>query len=89
MNDPAPLFYRLNPDENDVFTQTLQQITSADFHYARYQPLNPLYYTGSLEERIVQGQRNLATFMKILLVKRLESSFLCFSGDAGPVYSVA
>ncbi|MDQ5909301.1 MAG: hypothetical protein QG599_1396 [Pseudomonadota bacterium] len=83
VNDPVPLFYRLNPDENDVFTQTLQQITSADFHYARYQPLNPLYYTGSLEERVVQGQRNLATFMKILLVKRLESSFYAFQETLG------
>ena len=31
-----------------------------------------------MEERAVQGQRNLATFMKILLVKRLESSFHAF-----------
>ena len=78
VHDPAPLFYRLNPVENDVFTDTLRRITSADFHYARYQPLSPLYYAGPREERAVQGQRNLATFMKILLVKRLESSFYAF-----------
>lgn len=56
----------------------MEAITSADFHYARYQPLSQLYYTGPIEERAVQGQRNLATFMKILLVKRLESSFHAF-----------
>ena len=72
------MFYRLNPVENEVFSDTLQSITSADFHYARYQPLSPLYYAGPMEDRAVQGQRNLATFMKILLVKRLESSFPAF-----------
>ncbi|MBZ4193740.1 MAG: DEAD/DEAH box helicase, partial [Candidatus Contendobacter sp.] len=78
VTDPVPLLYQLNPLESAIFTRTLEYITSADFHYARYQPLNPLYYTGSVEDRAVQGQRNLATFMKILLVKRLESSFYAF-----------
>lgn len=76
--DPYPLLYKLKRTETDVFSTTLERITSADFHYARYQPLNPLYYTGPIEEAAVQGQRNLATFMKILLVKRLESSFFAF-----------
>src|SRR5204863_9799254 len=40
VNDPVPLLYQLNRTENAVFTQTLESITSADFHYARYQPLN-------------------------------------------------
>jgi superfamily II DNA or RNA helicase len=78
VNDPLPLLYQLNPVESQIFTSTLEEITSIDFHYARYQPLNPHYYTGPIEERAVQGQRNLATFMKILLVKRLESSFHAF-----------
>ena len=78
VNDPVPLLYQLNLIESQVFTTTLESITCADFHYARYQPLSPLYYTGPIEERAVQGQRNLATFMKILLVKRLESSFHAF-----------
>jgi superfamily II DNA or RNA helicase len=75
---PEPLLYRLNRIESSVFSTTLEKITSKDFHYARYQPLNPQYYTGPIEERAIQGQRNLATFMKILLVKRLESSFQAF-----------
>ena len=78
VNDPVPLLYQLNPVENRIFMATLESITHADFHYARYQPLSELYYTGPIEERAVQGQRNLATFMKILLVKRLESSFHAF-----------
>lgn len=78
VNDPVALLYQLNRAENAVFTSTLESITSADFHYARYQPLNPIYFTGPVEDRAVQGQRNLATFMKILLVKRLESSFHAF-----------
>ena len=78
VNDPVPLLYQLNATESAIFTSTLQRITSADFHYARYQPLNPLYYAGAIAERTVQGQRNLAAFMKILLVKRLESSFHAF-----------
>ena len=78
INDPVPLLYQLNTVESAVFTSTLERITSADFHWARYQALNPDYYTGPTEDRAVQGQRNLAKFMKILLVKRLESSFHAF-----------
>jgi superfamily II DNA or RNA helicase len=78
VSDPMPLLYQLNETESAVFSDTLEKITSSAFRYARYQPLNPLYYTGPIEDRAVQGQRNLATFMKILLVKRLESSFYAF-----------
>ena len=78
VSDPVPLLYQLNHTESAVFTDTLERITSADFHYARYQPLNPEYYTGDIEDRAVQGQRNLVRFMRILLVKRLESSFHAF-----------
>ena len=65
VNDPVPLLYQLNTAESTVFMSTLESITSSDFHYARYQPLNPLYFTGPIEDRAVQGQRNLATFMKL------------------------
>jgi superfamily II DNA/RNA helicase len=79
--DPVPLLYQLNRTESEVFSDTLKSITSSDFHYARYQPLN--YYTGPVQEQALQGQRNLATFMKILLVKRLESSFHAFRETIG------
>ncbi len=78
VDDPVPLLYQLDQTESSIFSNTLESITSVDFYYARYQPLNPIYYTGPVDETAVQGQRNLATFMKILLVKRLESSFHAF-----------
>ncbi len=78
VTDPVAMLYQLNRAESTVFSRTLESLTSSDFYYARYQPLNPLYFTGPIEERAVQGQRNLANFMKILLVKRLESSFHAF-----------
>lgn len=73
--NPHPLFYKLNQAENEVFFQTIRLLT-IEFKYARYKPLD--YYEGEREQREIQGQRNLAKFMKILLVKRLESSFYAF-----------
>ncbi len=72
---PEPLFYQLNAHENQVFTRTIVQLTR-EFTYARYKPLT--YYTGDRLEGEVTAQKNLAKFMKILLVKRLESSFHAF-----------
>ncbi|MDI6777469.1 MAG: helicase-related protein, partial [Syntrophales bacterium] len=73
--DPEPLFYKFSMTENDIFNETVRLITQA-FAYTRYKPLT--YYEGKREQREVQSQRNLAKFMKILLIKRLESSFHAF-----------
>jgi superfamily II DNA/RNA helicase len=75
--DPQPLFYKFNKAENAVFDETVQLLTQ-HFKYSRYQPLIPEYYEGKREQQEVQSQRNLARFMKILLIKRLESSFHAF-----------
>jgi len=75
VTDPKPLFYKFNKTENDIFIETVRLITR-DFTYARYKPL--AYYEGKRENREVQSQQNLAKFMKILLIKRLESSFHAF-----------
>lgn len=75
INDPKPLFYELDEQEDKVFTTTIELI-SQKFTYARYTPL--LYYKGSLDQLEKQSQRNMGSFMKILLVKRLESSFFAF-----------
>lgn len=72
---PEPLFYQLNARENQVFNQTIVRLTR-EFIYARYKPLT--YYKGDRAEGEVTAQKNLAKFMKILLVKRLESSFHAF-----------
>ena len=72
---PEPLYYQLNTNENRVFIHTVERLTR-DFTYARYSPL--AYYQGERPEVDVTAQKNLARFMKILLVKRLESSFKAF-----------
>jgi superfamily II DNA or RNA helicase len=72
---PEPLFYQLNENENRVFDHTIARL-ARDFTYARYRPLT--YYEGEREDREVAAQDNLARFMKVLLVKRLESSFHAF-----------
>src|SRR5258705_70912 len=78
--NPEPLFYKFNQIENEVFIETIRSLTH-DFKYARYTPI--AYYTGDHDEHEVQSQRNLAKFMKILTVKRLESSFTAFLSTLG------
>ncbi len=73
--DPQPLFYKFNQTENEIFNETVHLLTQA-LAYARYMPLT--YYEGKREQREIQSQRNLARFMKILMIKRLESSFHAF-----------
>lgn len=73
--DPAPVFYEFNEKENEIFFKTIKIVT-AEFKHSRYTPL--LYHKGlsSVEE---QQQTNMMKFMKMLLVKRLESSFYAFN----------
>ena len=78
--NPEPLFYKFNKIENEVFDETIRSLTH-DFKYARYTPLDVLH--GERDEQEVQSQRNLAKFMKILTVKRLESSFHAFRPRLG------
>jgi superfamily II DNA/RNA helicase len=76
VRNPEPVFYELNDEENEIFIKTIELITK-DFKYARYMPL--IYYKGEdASQPEVQAQRNLGKFMKILMVKRLESSFYAF-----------
>jgi superfamily II DNA or RNA helicase len=72
---PAALFYELNDKENEVFDKTIELIAQK-FKYARYMPM--LYYEGKIDQLEQQSQKNMGKFMKILLVKRLESSFYAF-----------
>ncbi|MBW2045568.1 MAG: helicase [Deltaproteobacteria bacterium] len=78
--EPEPFFYQLNDDEDAVFTRTIELITTK-FTYARYTPM--LYYKGELTQPEELSQRNMGKFMKILLVKRLESSFFAFRNSLG------
>jgi len=74
--NPKPLYYQLNAIEDKVFNETIKLITT-DFTYSRYKPL--LYYQGKeLTQPEQLSQMNLASFMRVLLIKRLESSFHAF-----------
>ena len=72
---PKPLFYELDEEEDKAFTETLRLLTQ-EFTYARYTSL--LYLRNELTSFEAQSQRNMGGFMKVLLVKRLESSFHAF-----------
>ena len=78
--DPKPFYYQLNDKEDEIFSRTIELITN-QFKYARYTPM--LYYKGKLTQPEEIGQRNMGKFMKILLVKRLESSFYAFRNTIG------
>ena len=73
--DPEPIFYQLNKDEDYIFDKTIELVTTK-FLYARYTPL--LYYEGDITQPEKLAQKNMRKFMRILLVKRLESSFYAF-----------
>jgi HKD family nuclease len=75
VQDPVPLYYQLNETEDKIFNETINLITQK-FKYARYTPL--LYYKGKITQPEEISQKNMGKFMKILLVKRLESSFYAF-----------
>jgi len=72
---PIPFFYELNDKEDEIFNTTINLIAN-QFKYARYMPM--LYFKGKIDQLEAQSQRNMGRFMKILLVKRLESSFFAF-----------
>jgi len=73
--DPEPILYQLNENEDRVFNKTIELI-ARDFKYARYVPM--LYYKGDISQAEDLAQKNMRKFMRILLVKRLESSFHAF-----------
>ncbi len=77
VSSPEPIFYKLDKKLNNVFMETIKLITDKrEFKYARYTPL--LYLKKELSDFEKTGQHNMGGFMKILLIKRLESSFFAF-----------
>jgi len=78
VNPPEPIYYELDSKLNQVFTKTIELITDKKFFkYARYTPL--LYLKKELTKFEKTSQQNMGGFMKILLIKRLESSFFAFN----------
>lgn len=78
VTDPISLYYQMTTFENDLFDATIKMLHPSVLHYARYRSMSAAYYNGDKEKIAEQGSINLATFMRILLVKRLESSFFAF-----------
>jgi superfamily II DNA/RNA helicase len=78
---PQSEFYELSESENEIFTRTIERITK-QITYARYRPLTYLPEE-TLDQNVTAAQFNLAGFMKVLLVKRLESSFEAFRRTLG------
>jgi len=75
VEDPTPILYHFDTELDKIFNKTLELIIK-EFKYARYTPL--LYLKQELSENEKTPQRNMGKFMKILLLKRLESSFFAF-----------
>ncbi|MGI5841439.1 MAG: helicase-related protein, partial [Patescibacteria group bacterium] len=74
--EPKSVFYQLNDTEDEIFHQTVEYIAK-HFKFSRYTPMLPEYYKGD-GEHPTEGQKNMGKFMKILFIKRLESSFYAF-----------
>ena len=74
VNDPIAINYEFNEKLNKLFDDTLEK-NSRNLKYARYMPL--LYLTEP-DPEVKAPQTNMGKFMKMLLVKRLESSFFAF-----------
>ena len=74
---PEPLFYQLNGEENEIFNRTVEFLTKK-LKYARYTSM--LYYAGedSPDQLEIQAHKNMGRIIKILLIKRLDSSFHAF-----------
>ncbi|MEA2082583.1 MAG: helicase-related protein, partial [Elusimicrobiota bacterium] len=72
---PRPLYYKLDEQEDKIFNKTIAVITNK-LECARYKPM--LYYTGGVSQPEKIGQTNMGKIMKIILIKRLESSFFAF-----------
>lgn len=73
--EPIAIYYEFDEKEEKAFENTLNFIKK--FKYSRYTPF--LYYEGEkLTAQEIQAQKNMTTFMKILLIKRFESSIFAF-----------
>ena len=73
--DPEPIVYHFDEELDKIFDETLKLLIN-DFKYSRYTPL--LYLKEGISQPEELSQKNMGRFMKILLLKRLESSFFAF-----------
>lgn len=75
VENPRPVYYQFDKELDSIFNQTLELIVKK-FRYSRYTPL--LFLKEGVSQPEELAQKNMGKFMKILLLKRLESSFHAF-----------
>lgn len=75
-SNPEKIIYSFNDDIEELLNFTISSIQNLT--YARYQPLTYLEEVSKEIASLLVSQRNMSGFMKSILVKRLESSFVAF-----------
>ncbi|OGJ49829.1 helicase [Candidatus Peregrinibacteria bacterium RIFOXYB2_FULL_32_7] len=75
VREPKSVLYHFSDKVDSIFNKTLELVISR-FKYSRYTPL--LYLKEELPKNQQTPQKNMGKWMKILLLKRLESSFFAF-----------
>lgn len=73
---PIPVYYEFDKYINEVFDETLELINN-NLTYAKYRPL-AVEYQVKPESRYLNSQKIMGNFIKILLIKRLESGSYAF-----------
>ncbi|MGP8336640.1 MAG: helicase-related protein, partial [Methanosarcinaceae archaeon] len=76
VGDPVPIIYNFDNELDAIFNDTVDMIVNK-FKYARYTPI--LYLKKELTSIEKISQRNMQGFMRVLLLKRLESSLFAFN----------
>ena len=76
VNKPEAIIYEFDKYINEVFDETLVLINK-NLTYAKYRPLAAEYQVNP-DSRYFNSQKNMANFIKILLIKRLESGSYAF-----------
>lgn len=73
---PKPQYYEFNKYLDGIFGETLDLITQ-ELNYSRYRPLSEEYLIQP-DKKYQSSQKMIANFIKILLIKRLESGLKSF-----------
>lgn len=76
VNKPIPIFYEFDSYINEVFEETLQLLNN-QLTYAKYRPLDVEYQLNP-NIKFANSQKMMGNFIKILLIKRLESGSYSF-----------
>jgi len=77
VQNPKTLYYKFDEKIDKIFEDSLELLLNEkNMKYSRYAPI--LYLKKEIEENKKTPQKNIKNFMKILIAKRLESSFYAF-----------